>query len=534
MEARKLFLRTLLPPSIGSIAFILTITCLCAHEDLTRELMNRLDAVAALRTAQIRAALTKGTKRLNMLTGQHGLRRAVRGLLQGHSARQRRQVESILTDAATSIPSFHEILLLDSNGIVLAATDSSLRGDSWAAHPCRTGGNQVLDTNGSPCAYVSAPLLLNEHAQAVLVARTDAAEIIQAVLDSSGLGRTGEVFLAVAETPERARLLPPLPLDSAAAPTRIVDLRDKRHMLLQSAIGKHFLFNKAVDYRGKRVLAASHVIEPPGWTLLVKMDIAEAYESSTRLAIQGVVMLLIALGIMVAVSTRLSRDITAPLESMVYTANCGQVGDFRTPFKHDWPVAELANLGWHCNRMRQYADTTLTKQYEDVERLERRNRLLQALCAVDRLVITEHDRQRLLQRVCDILTTTARYRTAWITLVGEDGTRTATAFAGDLGYSKDILLQLIADSVPRCALEVSNAHAPVICRETDSMCVDCPLATRIRHPFHMMAHLVHGDRVRGSICIALPRAYLHNPDERTLFADIARNLGDCRLLGRTG
>lgn len=529
MEARKHFLRSIIPPSVGCIALALAITCLSAHEELVRGVTGHLHTIAALRTAQVRAVLTGSMERLLELAGEDRLCLAARELQRTHSTRHHRRVDSILTDAAESIRSFRDIVLLDSDGTVLAATDTSLRGSSWASHPCFAANRQALDTSGIPCAYLSAPLLVDSESVGMLIAKADAAELIRMVVDSTGLGRTGEALLVLAETPERARILTPLRLDSADASPHVVGLRDKHGALLRRVIGTRSLLSKGVDYRGKRVLAASQFIDPPGWRLLVKMDTAEAYEPSIRLAVQGLVMLLGALFVMIAVSARLSRDITQPLESMTFSANCGEVGDFRTPFKHDWPVAELATLGMHCDNMREFAGTTFTEQNQDVMRLRRRNQLLRAQCAIDRLIIRESNLDRLLRGTCDILSKTTSYDTAWTMLVDENGKRTAVAFGGNIGYPAEILIELIADNVPRCALESVPADEPGIYRETDSVCVECPFGRRIRNPFHMMVHLVANGRVRGCLCVAMPRRFLDSHDEREVFADIARDLSQSRL-----
>lgn len=156
----------------------------------------------------------------------------------------------------------------------------------------------------------------------VLLATADVSALAGTLLDTTGLGASGEAILGVREGDTLRFLFPPrnapdtttVPIDAAPA-------------LLAASEGTEGFF-KNRDYRGVQVLAAGRSIGYGGWALVVKMDAAEAYAPAARALRLSLVfgLCVAALGLVAAYA--LARSFTRPVRRLAEAASRVATGDF--------------------------------------------------------------------------------------------------------------------------------------------------------------------------------------------------------------
>ena len=254
------------------------------HEILREQIDARLSAVANGRRDMVRAHVEHLRQRA-ALSAERG---EFRGFLIEHDdipeTSNRHWSQLVLTrlvEGGTVLSA----RLADANGRVLLAADPAEVGGELAADSAFQNGlsDSYLALPGrvgeSLHAVISAPVRRRDEQQqtlGVLLMMVDITPLAEAVLDPTGLGKTGEVLLGVREDGEIRYLLPP----RNRADTVTVPLANAP--VMAAAIEGREGLDRTHDYRGEPVLAAGRPVGYGGWGLVAKMDEAEAYAPSAR------------------------------------------------------------------------------------------------------------------------------------------------------------------------------------------------------------------------------------------------------------
>jgi PAS domain S-box-containing protein len=154
-------------------------------------------------------------------------------------------------------------------------------------------------------------------------------------------------------------------------------------------------------------------------------------------------------------------------------------------------------------------------------RTEHLNRVLRAIRDVNQLITHEQDREALLRRACEILTSTRGYRSAWAALRGADGAAQTVAESGigdDFAPVREALARGEWPACYRQAQERSDGIAPV--HDTMQNCKTCCLAHTYRDTAALAGVLRHGERDYGALVVALPVGLADDPEEQSLFREL--------------
>lgn len=158
------------------------------------------------------------------------------------------------------------------------------------------------------------------------------------------------------------------------------------------------------------------------------------------------------------------------------------------------------------------------------QRIEHLNWVLRAIRNVNQLITVEKDRGQLIQGVCDRLSETPGYSSAWVVLLTESGDIRYVAEAG--GDSRGALSDLVSrNEVPGCAGEALKTTGVVTIEAGSAVCGDCPAATA--HDTTTAAYCVrleHAGKVYGIMGVDLPTEAASDPEEQSLFAEVAADV----------
>ncbi len=160
---------------------------------------------------------------------------------------------------------------------------------------------------------------------------------------------------------------------------------------------------------------------------------------------------------------------------------------------------------------------------------EARNRhitqVLRAIRNVNQLIVQEKNRDKLLSRACDLLTETRGYPSAWIVGLDDQGKASGVAQSG-CGHEFEALEARVRQGAwPDCVRDLGDDDRLAVRRNLPETCGDCPLRDRNRELASLCAPLVHGARRLGYLVVSLPASLADDPEERSLFLEVAGDLG---------
>ena len=321
------FLLTLI--AVTAISFFTYTVNLQANQD---KYANNLSVVADNRAGLLNTYIEKITFTLSSLQNSEALKTnlasggssSTSGMdMMGGDSTSVDGAADPLTDFLLSLKethSFQEVLITDKKGLVVASTDQTIK-----------KGNSFPDPDGSffteSDKNISYSVVKKDKDRYfffggasidsyLLIAKIDLTEVFKQLLDTHGLGNTGETVIAKIEpTTKRVILFNPLRNDPGAAIKLLNSADDAVKPVMLALDGKPGS-GLARDYRKNEVVAAWRKIDGINWALITKIDSDEINGQSKSLIrtyiFGGLAIILTA----VALSMVFARSITQPLNSM--------------------------------------------------------------------------------------------------------------------------------------------------------------------------------------------------------------------------
>jgi signal transduction histidine kinase len=265
----------------------------------TDSALRQLDSVAAVQRARVEAVLYQNFQvDLPLIQNDGPLCDLLAAFGESGSVADRVALGEHLEALQAVTPVIHNIVALTPDGIVAEAAHRW--GGSLADFPGVMGGLQanvlgplLLDRSGQIVHAMAGPVFHDGSKVGMVRLETTTLDFQALVSDYSGLGKTGETVLAMADPQGDALFIAPTRFDPNAAFTRHVSRSETRSPITRALLGYEGTFTDTVDYRGVQVFAATRYVPEAGWGIVVKMDRSEALAGS---AVFGRI-LLIGLGI---------------------------------------------------------------------------------------------------------------------------------------------------------------------------------------------------------------------------------------------
>ena len=253
---------------------------------LQGEVQARLTLAASDRRMQLAAYSTQQRGRLAQIANRIRLRELLDRPAAGATAEFTESLTQVLRDEVEGTSDLRVLVIAAPDGKVIAATDSTLVGESLAADPDfqlgrmrvhiaapRQSAVGVRIKLAGPIGSAAGPM------RSVLLADFDAESLVRILTDVSGLGQTGELLVGRRQEGRLSFLIPPRTGSRPAAPA------DEFSTLDRAAAGESGFH--AATFGGVAVVAAFMPVEydpgvQPGWGLVAKIDEAEAFAALDR------------------------------------------------------------------------------------------------------------------------------------------------------------------------------------------------------------------------------------------------------------
>lgn len=166
-------------------------------------------------------------------------------------------------------------------------------------------------------------------------------------------------------------------------------------------------------------------------------------------------------------------------------------------------------------------DATETKQAGDD--LRHLNSVLRSVRGVNRLINRLHDSKILVQEICAHLIETRGYRNVWIGILGNGGKLATISEAGLGPDGRPFSERIRHGMLNEWGLSVLEKPGISLKRGVTAM-TDCPLLERYEESGIMSTRLEHSGKVFGLISVSVPGEMSIDPEEQTLFAELAEDI----------
>lgn len=356
-----------------------------AERALTTQVLKQLESVAAIQKSRLENIFQQNHERLWLIANHTQMRRLLARLNEQGREEDRRELLVILQDALVSVGSFREIAVLDPRGRVAASTDPRRVGRDHAGSEHFERGRVrpsvdifFLDQDSSLRCRLAGPLYWEDRLIGVVVIDTTAENVVSLTKDYSGLGRTGETLVA-RQTGERELLyITPLRFDPDAALRPVADAVSTDLPMSLALRGEQTLLTDGMDYRGRRVLAATRFLASSDLGLVVKLDRDEAFAPMVQLRHTLMLVTAVSAMLVIVLSIPVGRSISRPIVDLAEVAARISGGDL-TRRAREQGGDETGILARSFNTMTEKLTEDITRRRQAEEQLRARTDLLQGI-----------------------------------------------------------------------------------------------------------------------------------------------------------
>jgi PAS domain S-box-containing protein len=186
------------------------------------------------------------------------------------------------------------------------------------------------------------------------------------------------------------------------------------------------------------------------------------------------------------------------------------------------PKDSLSRLVPAVKREIQEAKVRQDKQ-QAIKRIQHLNSVLRAIRDVNQLIVTEKNRPRLLQGICNCLISTRGYLNAWIALLDAEG-RPQHWYSAGGARAEQKLASAGQQEVP-CIPQALAAPGVLQIEDVRSFCTGCPLNLSFETNCAVSVRLEHAGQVFGVLTAATQGDCVHDEEELGLFKEVALDIG---------
>jgi len=305
--------------AILPLAFAGLLIFYAADHIITENVLSHLATIAQTQEARINMVLERDISRLKDISRQPKIVEAFAAYARENNFEQKARIRELLQDAQNVVSRFKSITLVGIDAKVIVSTNRALEGKDYSQKQEFIKGRESVFVNffpkkNIPLQNIAMPMFTQGKATAVLVVESDTGKDIEKILkDYPSLGQSGETSLARKNSEGEIEFLIPRKFERDPSAGRRLTVRDTDVPVVQAILKNEKTFGNSRDYRGVKVLAATHYLDLVDCGLVAKIDKAEAMAPARKL--MGIILGVIFATLLVVtlVSLVLMRSITRPI-----------------------------------------------------------------------------------------------------------------------------------------------------------------------------------------------------------------------------
>jgi len=323
--------------------------------DLTRSLvLNQLSTAAESRAHTIETYLLLNNEMLRLTTTRTVLRERILAFNTYHDENMRALLVGMLHDSKNGVEGVERLSVIGIDGTVIASSSEEFIGKDESNKDFFVKGKDVdgayfVNENGVQKLFFSGPFILNGKVIGVGLSVANLEYLKEIVQLRSGLGETGEILL-VSKDQNGLNYIFDRRYESQA-----LDLGETSKEFAAPAKaateGNETVFLDALDYRGVKVVAATHYIASAKLGIVAKIDYVEAIGSNFSILFNALITGLIIFGvILLAISFVISRMVARQILQLSKGVEEITKGNLEVQLKRS-NIDEIQNLTDSLNRI---------------------------------------------------------------------------------------------------------------------------------------------------------------------------------------
>lgn len=167
----------------------------------------------------------------------------------------------------------------------------------------------------------------------------------------------------------------------------------------------------------------------------------------------------------------------------------------------------------------------LEKNIKNRERIERLNRLLQAIRSINKLIAVEKNKNKLISQACKILKEERKYSYVWLALLDKKGRVDNVAYAGMDQQAKEFQNIIKSSDKINCINNCSNQPDLHDIKNITNECTECPLAKLFPRKHALSVSVTHQHKKLGVLTVGKSINEPISKDENELLIEISEDLG---------
>lgn len=264
------------------------------------------------------------------------LRSGFKEYLRSPNPEEQKTLKNILSDVLRAVKDIEDIFITDLQGKIILATDSSLEGRSLPDKKIKDAGKTGpyvsvgTDLGGQKRLFIYAPMMSDDDLLGVLVINVQLSVFDQIAQQRKFLGSTGEILIAKRNADGDAEFITRRRFEGEAKARDTITKSEWNVPVTKALLGQEDVFAGLVDYRGKKVMAATRYIESLDMGLVVKFDEDEIYATLRRVKNIALIFGIAIFVFSVAFAAVAARSISRPIERLIsYAQNVAAGGSGR-------------------------------------------------------------------------------------------------------------------------------------------------------------------------------------------------------------
>ncbi|UUX93107.1 PAS domain S-box protein [Methanoplanus endosymbiosus] len=169
--------------------------------------------------------------------------------------------------------------------------------------------------------------------------------------------------------------------------------------------------------------------------------------------------------------------------------------------------------------------TDITNRKEAESKISQLNRLLGAIRNINRLIVGEKSREKLIEKTCRILTDNGGYTNAWIILLDKNKKVIYSAQSNPDKSNNPFKKYIEEGNIPGCAEKAIKSGEITVISVNHENCGDCPLSDSSKRINRLTGNLKYKDKLFGVISISIPDGKIPDGEEYNLFSEVSGDLG---------
>ncbi|MBU2627989.1 MAG: GHKL domain-containing protein [Proteobacteria bacterium] len=160
----------------------------------------------------------------------------------------------------------------------------------------------------------------------------------------------------------------------------------------------------------------------------------------------------------------------------------------------------------------------------EIEKIKRLNLVLRAFRDVGRLLVTQNDKQKLINGICNILVDKRGYYNAWIGLLDEDKNVRMIAQSGFDNYFDKMRTQLKKRQFIRCIQKTLESEDVFSVADPVKECPECMLSKKYSGRGSMAVRLTHEQKNYGFMVLSIPQELSLDNTEKSIVKEISDDI----------